>query len=210
MTTTAYIVGKGGQARVIASLLPHRTIRFLVESDPQGDDLLQTDFFEAGGDPDGDYFLGIGDTGARRRWFDDLDARGLSLPPCIAPNAWVAGDAQVGRGTFVGPSAIVAAGARLQDNVILNTMSSVDHDALVGTDTQITPGVTIGSRLQIGARCYFGMKSCVLPGLTIGDDAVIMAGALVVRPVPSGVMVGGAPARAMRGPPRDGAATKAE
>lgn len=207
---TAYIIGKGGQARVIASLLPHRVIRFLVEADPHGDDLLQEAFFEGGGDRGADYYVGIGDNRARRRWFERIDALGLSLPPCIAPNAWIAGDAQIGRGTFVGPGAIVMSGARLDENVILNTMASVDHDTSVGADTQITPGVTIGSRLSIGRRCYLGMKSCVLPGLTIGDDAVVMAGSLVVRSVPPGTMVGGLPARAMRGPPTDGEAKETE
>lgn len=49
--------------------------------------------------------------------------------------------------------------------------------------------VVIGDRVMIGAN------STILPGVTIGDDAVISAGSLVHRDVPAGAFVGGNPAK---------------
>ena len=196
---TAYIFGKGGHAHVIRSLLPHARIRFLVDADPSGDDLAQDAFFAAGPDRGGDYFIGIGDDAARRTYFDRLKNIGLTAATCIAPAAWVAGDAAIGEGVFIGPGAVVNSRSRVGDNVIVNTLSSIDHDCDVGEDTQLTPGVTLGSHLVIGPRCFFGMKSCVLPRLEIGAGTTVMAGALVVRSAPAGVLLGGAPARIMRG-----------
>jgi acetyltransferase-like isoleucine patch superfamily enzyme len=43
------------------------------------------------------------------------------------------------------------------------------------------------------------MKSCLIPRVTLGERVVVMAGSLVVRDAPDGVMLGGAPARIMRG-----------
>ncbi|HEX8192588.1 MAG TPA: acetyltransferase [Allosphingosinicella sp.] len=195
----AYIVGKGGHAHVIRSLLPHARIRFLVDAAPVCDDIAQDAFFAGGADRSGDYYIGIGDNRARRSYFDRLKAMGLTLPRCVAPTAWVAADARLGDGVFLGPGAVVNAGSRIGDNVIVNTLASVDHDCDIGDDSQLTPGVTLGSHLRIGRGCFFGMKSCVLPRLEIGDGATVMAGALVVRSAPAGVMLGGAPARIMRG-----------
>ena len=52
--------------------------------------------------------------------------------------------------------------------------------------------ITIGSNVWIGANCT------ILPGVTIGDDAVIAAGAVVNRDVPPRCIVGGVPARVLR------------
>lgn len=197
---TAYIFGKGGHAHVIRSLLPHPLIRFLVDRDPAGDDIPQSSFFAGDADPDGDYYIGIGDNAARRFYFDRLKAMGLTAATCIAPTAWVAPDAAVGDGAFIGPGAVVSARCRVGVNVIVNTLSSIDHDCEVGDDTQLTPGVTLGSYLRIGRGCFFGMKSCVIPRLEVGDRTTVMAGALVVRSAPADVLLGGVPARIMRGP----------
>ena len=52
--------------------------------------------------------------------------------------------------------------------------------------------ITIGNNVWIGANCT------VLPGVTIGDDAVIAAGAVVTRDVPARSVVGGVPARILK------------
>lgn len=52
--------------------------------------------------------------------------------------------------------------------------------------------VTIGSDVWIGARCV------ILPGVTIGEGAVVVAGLVVTRDVPAGAVVGGVPARIIK------------
>ncbi len=45
---------------------------------------------------------------------------------------------------------------------------------------------------------WLGGGAVVLPGVTIGDDSVIGAGAVVTRDVPAGVVAVGNPARVVR------------
>ncbi|MFN7131768.1 MAG: sugar O-acetyltransferase [Myxococcales bacterium] len=59
-------------------------------------------------------------------------------------------------------------------------------------------GVELARPLRIGSRVWLGGGAIVLPGVTIGDDAVIGAGAVVTRDVPEGVLVAGNPARVVR------------
>lgn len=47
----------------------------------------------------------------------------------------------------------------------------------------------------IGARSYVGAAAIVLPGVTVGEDAVIGAGAVVTRDIPPGQTWAGVPAR---------------
>lgn len=194
---TAYIIGNGGQARVIESFLTHGRIRHLVERDPGPDDLLQSDFFASEPDRECDYYIAIGDNRIRRSYFDRLTALGITPASCIAPTAWIAATARLGNGVFVGAGAVVGAGARMCDNAMLNNLSLLDHDSILGEDSQATVGVAIGAELRIGRGCFLGMKSCIVSRVDVGDEAFVMAGAVVVKPVPARARVGGIPARIM-------------
>ncbi len=47
----------------------------------------------------------------------------------------------------------------------------------------------------IGKDCWVGANSTILPGVTIGDYAVVAAGSVVTQDVPSGALVAGVPAK---------------
>ena len=49
--------------------------------------------------------------------------------------------------------------------------------------------------IRIGNRVWVGTRAIVLKGVTIGDGAVVAAGAVVTRDVPAGAVVGGMPAK---------------
>ena len=83
----------------------------------------------------------------------------------------------------------------------------------IGAETQIGPGTQIltadhprdpkeraagrefGQPISIGANVWIGGGALLLPGVTVGDDAVIGAGAVVTRDVAAGSTVVGNPAR---------------
>ena len=83
----------------------------------------------------------------------------------------------------------------------------------IGDDVQIAPAVQLytathpldaavrrsglesGRPIRIGHNVWIGGGAIVLPGVTIGDDAVIGAGSVVTRDVPAGSVVVGNPAR---------------
>lgn len=51
---------------------------------------------------------------------------------------------------------------------------------------------------RIGARCFIGGGSLIMPGIEIGDDCVIGAGSVVTKSVPPGCIAAGNPARVLR------------
>lgn len=52
--------------------------------------------------------------------------------------------------------------------------------------------------VKIGNNVWIGGKVIICPGVTIGDNVVIGAGAVVVKDVPSNVVVAGNPAKIIR------------
>jgi len=49
--------------------------------------------------------------------------------------------------------------------------------------------------VRIGDNVFVGMAACLMPGISIGNNAVIATGSVVTRDVPAGSIVGGNPAR---------------
>ncbi len=47
---------------------------------------------------------------------------------------------------------------------------------------------------RIGTKCFIGMNSIIMPGVTIGDECVIGAGSIVSMDIPSNCMAAGNPA----------------
>lgn len=52
--------------------------------------------------------------------------------------------------------------------------------------------------VSIGSGAWLGARATVLPGVTVGEGAVVAAGAVVTRDVPPNTLVGGVPARVIR------------
>ena len=56
-----------------------------------------------------------------------------------------------------------------------------------------------GKDVVIGEKCWIGMNSIVLPGVTLGNKTIVAAGSVVTKSFPQGhVVIGGAPARILK------------
>jgi len=52
--------------------------------------------------------------------------------------------------------------------------------------------------VEIGARCFIGIRAVIMPGVRLGDHCVVGANSVVTRSFPAGTVLAGAPARAIR------------
>ena len=51
------------------------------------------------------------------------------------------------------------------------------------------------ARIRIGNNVFVGVSSIILPGSTVGDNSIVAAGSIVRGVFPSGVVIGGQPAK---------------
>jgi len=84
----------------------------------------------------------------------------------------------------------------LENNVtIAGKVSFITHDSGVGIFRKQYPGLNVFGRIHICSNCFIGIKSIILPGVIIGPNSVVGAGAVVTKDVPPGTVVAGVPAR---------------
>jgi maltose O-acetyltransferase len=98
------------------------------------------------------------------------------------------------------------------DNCVINRQCYIDGRAgvVIGNNVNMSlqcclislqhdhndPGfAAVGAPITIKDHAWLGARAIVLPGVTIGEGAVVAAGAVVTRPVPDYAVVGGVPAR---------------
>ena len=61
-------------------------------------------------------------------------------------------------------------------------------------DKSIMASELVRVPVQIGNHVFIGIGSCIMPGVTIGDNAVVGANSVVTKDVPANCMVAGSPA----------------
>jgi acetyltransferase-like isoleucine patch superfamily enzyme len=85
---------------------------------------------------------------------------------------------------------------RLGNNVTLSTCTLIGHDGSIGVLGRAL-GVRVDSvgKIDIRDNVFIGFGAILLPGITIGPNAVVAAGAVITKDVPPGTVVGGVPAR---------------
>lgn len=86
-------------------------------------------------------------------------------------------------------SITIGNGVAIADGVLIRDCD--DHDIQYEGYEKTAPVV-------IGDHVWIGQRATILKGVTIGDNAIVVAGAVVTRDVPANTLVGGVPAKVIR------------
>jgi UDP-2-acetamido-3-amino-2,3-dideoxy-glucuronate N-acetyltransferase len=115
-------------------------------------------------------------------------------------------DCVVGRGASVENDVRMGARVRMQTNSYITAWSVVEDDVFVAPGVITTNDPTAGRRTggeelrgpTLRRGCRIGAGAVLLPGVEVGEDAFVAAGAVVTTDVPARTLVMGVPARAVR------------
>lgn len=209
MAEVGYIIGCGGQGRILSELWqaqqPGIELHFLddnsslhgsrvlgVPVDGPVEMLAAADFSRA------QAVLAIGDNHRRLELAAAWDARGVRWATVAHRSAVIMPSAQFGAGSVAFAHSLVHTGARVGRHVIVNSGALVEHDAEVADGVSIGPGVSMGGRVRIARAAFISTGVAIAPRISIGAGTIVGAGAVVVSDLPDGVLAYGVPARVVR------------
>lgn len=109
-----------------------------------------------------------------------------------------------GKNITIGKDVFINSGCHFQDQggIQIGDGALIGHNVVLATiNHDLNPEENRKNHyapITIGAHVWIGSNATILPGVTLGDWAVVAAGAVVTQDVPPRTVVGGVPAKVLR------------
>ncbi|MFD2831415.1 sugar O-acetyltransferase [Corticicoccus populi] len=106
-----------------------------------------------------------------------------------------------GKNTSIGKNVFINSGCRFQDQgrISIGDGSLIGHNVVIATiNHDFAPdnrGTMYLKPVTLERNSWIGSNATILPGVTIGENSVVAAGAVVTKDVPENTIVGGNPAK---------------
>ncbi len=139
-------------------------------------------------DGDTDFIIAIGNNITRKMIAEKYDLNWVTL---IHPAAVIGSDVQIGAGTVVMAMAVIQPDAVVGEHCIINTHSVVEHDNHIDNFVHICPRAALAGTVHVGECTQIGIGATIRNNISICDNCVIGAGAVVVKGIEeSGTYIG--------------------
>ena len=133
----------------------------------------------------------------------DLGNGSVAWGPChVGMDAVIGADCSIGALAHVGSEAILVDRVRVQGGAYVASICVLGDDVFVGPNATLLNDRHPPSRdrakwlpVVVEAGAVIGGGATVLPGVTIGERAVVAAGAVATKDIPDAEVWGGIPAR---------------
>lgn len=158
------ILGDGGHAKVLASLLSKPEMIGKDVPVPKGVDLV----------------IGVGDVGTRKALYEQYEDRVISViwnfssfPFFVVKGSSFWPGLQVMAGVIIQP------GCSIGRNVLINTGAQIDHDCTIGDHSVIGPGAILCGTVTLGEACCVGAGAVITQNVTLDAGTFVKAGSVV-------------------------------
>jgi acetyltransferase-like isoleucine patch superfamily enzyme len=129
----------------------------------------------------------------------------------VRERADIGEDSVVGRGSALDNDVTIGARVRIQTGCYITAYSTIEDDVFVAPGVTLTNDNTMARHppehdirgATLRRACRVGGGAVLVPGVEVGEEAFVAAGAVVVRDVPRRAVVMGVPARQVREVPEE-------
>jgi len=142
--------------------------------------------------------IALGENALRLALLETACELDYDAPPLVHPSALVSPRARLEPGCAVLAGAVVGPMACVGPGSIVNTRAVVEHHCLLYGGVHVSPMACLLGRVTVERCGWICARAVVLPGVTVGVDGVVGAGAVLREDLPAGALAVGAPARVLK------------
>lgn len=142
------------------------------------------------------YVIAIGAPSVRRTIAHRLSSASPSpAAPVIHPSVSIHRTVHIGNGSIICDGVTPTVSIHVGAHVIINLHCTLGHDSVIGDHVTLHPGVRLSGASHIASGAELGTGSVILPGVRIGRQVTVGAGAVVTQDLPPHCTAVGVPAR---------------
>lgn len=142
--------------------------------------------------------IAVGEPSVRDFMYYKVKDAGIGLATLIHPGVYIDETTKIGEGVVIAEGVTITANVEIGDNTYIQPHAVIGHDIKIGRHAVIGSNCQIGGGDCIGERVFMGFLSGTTDHISIGNDSIISAGAIVFKELPEGVIAVGNPARIMK------------
>lgn len=140
------------------------------------------------------FVCALGEPEQKRKFVEMILGKRGRFISVIHPHSYVGQGVKIGLGSIISPNVTITNDVIIENHVIININSSISHDCKIGNYVTISPGCHIAGWCKIESEVFMGIHSACLPHVRLGLSVFVAAGAVVIKSVGSGCVMG-VPAR---------------
>ena len=144
----------------------------------------------------------IGDGPVREQCSSRLAESGYSIINAVHPSAQISPQVQLGHGVIVLANVNLFFNSVLGNHVFVANSVTVSHDNQIDDNVSLNTSSPIVARVHVGRNVYVGASATIVHphvgSISVGEDAIIGAGSLIIKDVPACAVVHGVPGKVVR------------
>jgi acetyltransferase-like isoleucine patch superfamily enzyme len=125
-------------------------------------------------------FVFENDQSLRSQIFERLDEAGITILSYVDPSTSLGGQNQIGRGTIIFPNCSLGYKTDTKIGSIIQSGSLIEHHSVIGNFVNINPRLTTGGFVKVDDFAQINLSVDISNRVTIGAQAIIGAGSLVL------------------------------
>ena len=208
-----YIIGAGGFGREVAWLVerinavnPTWTLEGFIDDNPDVIGTIVGGYPVVGGvdalgalDHEAWVICAIGAAKVRKVVIEKATAfQNVKFATLIDPSVLMSDRVTIGEGSIICAGNIITVDIKLGKHCIVNLDCTIGHDAILEDYVTVYPSVNISGITHIGEGSELGTGMQIIQGKTIGNEAIVGAGAVVVKDIPARCVAVASPAKPIR------------
>lgn len=140
----------------------------------------------------------VGNPKIKKHIIDRLKYSKNIYPILIHPSVILSDKVEIGEGSIICAGTIITVNICIGKHVIVNLDCTIGHDAIIEDYSTVLPSVNISGGVRLEECVNIGTGTMIIQDLNIGKNAVIGAGSVVIKNIPSNCTAVGSPAKPIK------------